>query len=638
MDYLPFDSEPLSAAGQQLAFDTVDLQAGTTYAESGDILPPDPSFLQNHAAMDPAISQYRSVHFPMPNGQNPMAPQALALEMHHQWADTALAGVGINDTLACPHLQFNDSNDLEHNSNNTFQGTCYPSISYKGGDNSQLMFGPLATNDEASEENPQVQPKAPQNQRHSGFEGVIEAPYSKQHSAEQWQSVKPLIEELYVYKNMTLEKVQKVMEREHDFRASRNGKEVDFERYLKRAKITEYDLMDLSDTDEVPRGVELRTPSPSNDSVNSPSVLQIRDKILAAFREATACWKTTVVVTPWTAARFHGVNGVAYHLDHSYRFLTRGHTQDFGVMLRLAFARITETFDAMSPTCVLSFVLRFHLFPHAGMSDVIWRYLACLTRKRYSEFHPVHIIFSSIYRLLQRHGFAVYQDLLTECVPTIVDVLIGAYNLMDPYVVDSVLDLAVFFGYRGKYQLEKVLDGLKVAETTAKTSKNPVERLVVRSYIEEILALIEDGTTKTSRLLFLEECLQHLEAAALCDPTNPRINNLKAYCLASLALLHRIFCENSPTTFNPRYELARHFMERAICGGLDDFGVTNLTDILLMMERLLDWHVEAGDSLRVEDMRRRRDNALRLLQKLEEGVMDDDDSIISDIDSLRPSV
>jgi hypothetical protein len=80
--------------------------------------------------------------------------------------------------------------------------------------------------------------------------------------------------------------------------------------------------------------------------------------------------------------------------------------------------------------------------------------------------------------------------------------MMEAYNLMDPFVVDSVLELAVLFGYGDKFQLERVLDGLKEAEVSAEESGNPLER---RSYIMEILALIEDGTTKTSRLSFLRK-------------------------------------------------------------------------------------------------------------------------------------
>ncbi|TAQ90926.1 hypothetical protein B7494_g789 [Chlorociboria aeruginascens] len=41
---------------------------------------------------------------------------------------------------------------------------------------------------------------------------------------------------------------------------SRNEKEVNIARYMKRAKLTEYGLMDFSETVEIPRGVELRTP------------------------------------------------------------------------------------------------------------------------------------------------------------------------------------------------------------------------------------------------------------------------------------------------------------------------------------------------------------------------------------------
>jgi hypothetical protein len=57
---------------------------------------------------------------------------------------------------------------------------------------------------------------------------------------------------------------------------SRNGREIDIKRYMKRAKITEYGLMDLNEIYEVPRGVELRTPSPSNNSTTCPPVLQLR--------------------------------------------------------------------------------------------------------------------------------------------------------------------------------------------------------------------------------------------------------------------------------------------------------------------------------------------------------------------------
>jgi hypothetical protein len=51
----------------------------------------------------------------------------------------------------------------------------------------------------------------------------------------------------------------------------------------------------------------------------------------------------------------------------------------------------------------------------------------------------------------------------------------------------------VFFGYEDKRQLKKALDGLKEAEVAAKASDNLLERPKIRSYIMEILALIEDG-------------------------------------------------------------------------------------------------------------------------------------------------
>jgi hypothetical protein len=216
--------------------------------------------------------------------------------------------------------------------------------------------------------------------------------------------------------------------------------------------------------------------------------------------------------------------------------------------------------------------------------------------------------------------------------------MMEAYNLMDPFVVDSVLELAVFFGYWDKFQLEKVLDGLKEAEVSAEESGNPLERLTIRSYMMEILALIEDGTTKTSRLSFLEESLQHIEGVEKCDPTDQTINHLKTECLAGLASLHRIFVGNSPIRFNPRHQLARHFMEKAICDELDDFWGTDPTNILWKMEQLLEWHIEASDHVQVEDMRRRRDNALRLLLRLEGGLIGEDASIINDVDSLRPAV
>jgi hypothetical protein len=155
---------------------------------------------------------------------------------------------------------------------------------------------------------------------------------------------------------------------------SRNSREIDIKRYVKRAKIAEYDLMDPSEIYEVPRGVELRTPSPSNNSTTCPPVLQL-----------LTGWKTIKVKNPWTAARYHRINRAASQLGDSYKLLTDGRTRDSGVMLRLAFARIIETFDAMSPTCILSSLLGFHRVPHAGLSDIIWRYLSCLTRERYSN-------------------------------------------------------------------------------------------------------------------------------------------------------------------------------------------------------------------------------------------------------------
>jgi hypothetical protein len=56
------------------------------------------------------------------------------------------------------------------------------------------------------------------------------------------------------------------------------------------------------------------------------------------------------------------------------------------------------------------------------------------------------------------------------------------------------------------------------------------------------------------------------------------------------------------------------------------------------MDQLLEWHIEASDRIQVEDMRRRQGNALRLLLKLERGLIGDDSSIINNIDSLRPAV
>ena len=158
--------------------------------------------------------------------------------------------------------------------------------------------------------------------------------------------------------------------------------------------------------------------------------------------------------------------------------------------------------------------------------------------------------------------------------------MIKTSNMIDPFVVDSVLELTVFFGNADKFQLQKVLDGLKEAEVTAKASDNPLEQLTIRSYIIEILAIIEDGIIKTSRLLFLEESLQHIEAVEKYNPTSERINNLKTRCLTSLASLYHIFYRNSSVIFNPRYELTRHFIERAICDELVDYWATDLTNIL----------------------------------------------------------
>jgi hypothetical protein len=201
--------------------------------------------------------------------------------------------------------------------------------------------------------------------------------------------------------------------------------------------------------------------------------------------------------------------------------------------------------------------------------------------------------------------------------------MIGAYNLTHPLVVGSVLGLA-FSGYKDRFQLEKVLDGLKEAEVSAEESGNFLERLAIRSSIMNILVVIEIGTTKTSQFSFLEEKLQHIESVKKCDPTNQRINRWKTECLASLALLHRFFVANSPIRFNPRHQLARHFMERAICNQVAGFGAINLTGVIWKMDILLKWHIEAGDHARVEDMRRRQDNALQLLLKSEQRLMDDD--------------
>jgi hypothetical protein len=88
---------------------------------------------------------------------------------------------------------------------------------------------------------------------------------------------------------------------------------------VERVKITEYEWMDISKTNEVRRGMELRTPSPSNDNT-CPPVLQLRDILLTAIREALACRKKINVKASWTAARYQLINNAGIQLDDSYKF------------------------------------------------------------------------------------------------------------------------------------------------------------------------------------------------------------------------------------------------------------------------------------------------------------------------------
>lgn len=460
----------------------------------------------------------------------------------------------------------------------------------------------------------------------------------------------------------------------------RHGKVVDIHNYMRRKGISSGDLVVQSGdiSADLPEYLRCLTPPPAEPQpqpqpqhMTLPDHLHAQEILVSCFRDLTLGWRDSIVSVESFEADFNAyfdaeLCEATRDFSRACWFFSRGYTAHGALLSQRAFSTLHLLITKPSALGMFDLLIASVIEPDYGLSRELWKYLAAYSKAKLGAASTFHRLFKALEDVFQHHALGAGVDFVFACMESIIGMLLEHRDLartIAPAISLFLLgDLVLFNSARRDLpSLQRAIAAsrdLIVADGTEDCREPDLApTLTVVRLLEPAAYIWQYGPHEDMSFQIAQAAIQrHQESVTsrldwsywvawrviaefhrgrcYVPPAPPvavtaaaaaavGVNNATLFTTTTTAITPYSSSLTAPNpntnpNTNPRHALARYSLERAIDAAEAGRGF-NEVQVFENLQKLEDWHREAGDAAREAAVRRRKEGALRayleILQK-----------------------
>lgn len=374
---------------------------------------------------------------------------------------------------------------------------------------------------------------------------------------------------------------------------TRNGRRVDLESYLKRKGVSDYEIAEPEPALKhlLPYFVRAKTPEPVPKLCRTPQAAYLRGLYLEYCQfslhtdyqmDKLAAGSTDMSHAFWDQIEAYCWRPMELFFEADW-LLTHGHTQEAGLVMRTAFAELHDVLRRDGREWLLIFTYLTIVKPgDLAPALELLRYLSAFSAIVSGKQSLLHRLSTQLKCIFEEQGYQSYVEIVEGCGRALLDFGVGPTTMKS--MVAERLSLS---SMESAMRTPKISGVFNLGRWTL---VNPQKHVPMRDIMHPAVQGIEAMPHTTAELI----------------ATSDRNDMFKSYCFMTVARHQRALCggEGAASATDPRHELARYYMDRALYFSSQDFLGATPVD-LDAMKLLETWLIEAGDHTRAADIRAR---------------------------------
>ncbi|KAI1854054.1 hypothetical protein JX265_003622 [Neoarthrinium moseri] len=412
-----------------------------------------------------------------------------------------------------------------------------------------------------------------------------------------------------VAKMVQLEKQRKAFGKKTMFQ--RNGKVVDIDTYIKRAKLSSSELESLNAAEELPVIVRVRTPPPTRpipSNLRPPGFLDLQQLLVKSFGDLSARSESVLgsksaleVYANYPRTDFYQT--VRHLRDASWLF-EEGCNAEAGIFMRRAFNNIHKIIENPDPWALCDLLMYQMAFTHYGHQRLIWKYLSEYSAVVRGPVPWLSGVLQALREFFDANPIEMCMEFLAELMgmiyPSMVLVDLSKKSLIS-FLQGYINSVSRFRSYPNP-AVERFAHAIEAPALPLIKQELEPDHPLLR--IHALYTLGEQSDWHDERVLDLATDLHRTETDV----------NSRRLCLRALAYYHMSQWKDQPTKENPRHGYARQYLRQAIdlapystFGGLARGSQREVWGDMKFLEQ---WYREGGDMESAAELETRRQEGL----------------------------
>lgn len=397
----------------------------------------------------------------------------------------------------------------------------------------------------------------------------------------------------------------------------RHGKMVDIRTYMRRKGISSNDLAEPTEDTDLPEYLRCLTPPPADpEHMTLPDHLHAQEVLVSCFRDLTLGWRDSATSPASFEEDFNAyfdaeLCEATRDFSRACWFFSRGHMAHGALLSQRAFSAIHLLFIKPTALGLFDLLIASVIEPDHGLSKELWKYLAAYSKAKLGTGNMFFRLFKGLEEVFHNNKLESGVDFVFTCMESIMGMLLEHRDLAQtiaPAISFFLLgDLILFNSTRTNLPfLQRAIAASQDLIVADGTDRPPD----VTRFIEPAAYLWQYGPHDD--LSF--ELAQH--ALRQQDPVSDRFDWTYWVAWRVIAEHHRGRCLADPSSTatgcidqNPRHALARYSLEQAIDAAEARRGFGEV-QVFENLQKLEDWHREAGDVAQEFAVRQRKEGAL----------------------------
>ncbi len=416
----------------------------------------------------------------------------------------------------------------------------------------------------------------------------------------------------------------------------RHGRTVDIHNYIRRKGVSGRELAELADeVADLPEYVRCLTPPPPPGPrhMTLPDHLQAQDILVSCFRDLTLGWRDSIVSPESFEQEFNAyfdaeLCEATRDFSRACWFFSKGYTAHGALLSQRAFSTLHLLVTKPSALGLFDLLIASVIEPDHGLARELWNYLAAYSKAKLGPTSIFYRLFNALKEVFRDNPLEVGVDFVFACMESIIGMLLGRRDLTQtiaPAISFFLLGDLILFG-SSRTDLPALQRAIAASQDIIVADGTDRAPAVVR-FLEPAAYLWQYGPHDDLSFQYAQVALRQR------DPVSDRFDWIYWVAWRVIAEFHRGRCSDAradadtdaevdvdvdmavvPAGSNPRHALARYSLEQAVDAAEDRRGFREV-QVFANLQKLEDWHREAGDSAQELAVRRRKEAVLQAYLK-----------------------